>query len=134
MGIEPFLVGSALDCVLAQRLARRLCTKCKEAYTPTRGGARSRRASRGTTASRCRRCTGRSAARRAPRPATRAGWRCTRSWSCREEIERLAVEQASATVIENVAREQGMKTLRDDGLDKVLAGITAIDEILRVVV
>ena len=36
--------------------------------------------------------------------------------------------------VENVAREQGMKTLRDDGLDKVLAGITAMDEILRVVV
>ncbi len=35
MGIEPFLVGSALDCVVAQRLARRLCTKCKEAYTPS---------------------------------------------------------------------------------------------------
>ena len=35
MGIEPFLVGSALDCVLAQRLARRLCSKCKETYTPT---------------------------------------------------------------------------------------------------
>jgi type IV pilus assembly protein PilB len=37
MGIEPFLVGSALDCVLAQRLARRLCSKCKEAYRPSRG-------------------------------------------------------------------------------------------------
>jgi type IV pilus assembly protein PilB len=35
MGIEPFLVGSALDCVLAQRLARKLCNKCKEAYKPT---------------------------------------------------------------------------------------------------
>ena len=35
MGVEPFLVGSSLDCVLAQRLARRLCPKCKEAYTPT---------------------------------------------------------------------------------------------------
>jgi type IV pilus assembly protein PilB len=34
MGIEPFLVGSALDCVLAQRLTRRLCDKCKEAYQP----------------------------------------------------------------------------------------------------
>jgi type IV pilus assembly protein PilB len=51
-----------------------------------------------------------------------------------EEIERLAVEKASATVIENVAREQGMKTLREDGLAKVLAGVTSIDEILRVVV
>jgi type IV pilus assembly protein PilB len=51
-----------------------------------------------------------------------------------EEIERLAVEKASATVIEALAREQGMKTLRDDGLDKVLAGVTSLDEILRVVV
>ncbi len=51
-----------------------------------------------------------------------------------EEIERLAVEQASATVIENVAKEQGMKTLRDDGLAKVLAGVTSLEEILRVVV
>jgi type IV pilus assembly protein PilB len=39
MGIEPFLVGSALDCVLAQRLARRLCTRCRQEYRPTPGGA-----------------------------------------------------------------------------------------------
>ena len=51
-----------------------------------------------------------------------------------EEIERLAVEKASATTIEKVAREQGMKTLREDGLTKVLAGVTSLDEILRVVV
>jgi len=51
-----------------------------------------------------------------------------------EEIERLAVERASATAIERVAREQGMVTLRDDGLAKVVAGITSLDEILRVVV
>ena len=51
-----------------------------------------------------------------------------------EEIERLAVEKASATVIETVAKEQGMKTLRDDGLAKVLAGVTSLEEILRVVV
>ena len=51
-----------------------------------------------------------------------------------EEIERLAVEKASATVIEHVAKEQGMRTLRDDGLDKVLAGVTSLEEILRVVV
>ena len=49
MGIEPFLVGSALDCVLAQRLARRLCTKCKEAYDADRRDARSPPGSRGTT-------------------------------------------------------------------------------------
>jgi type IV pilus assembly protein PilB len=51
-----------------------------------------------------------------------------------EEIERLAVEHASATVIEKVAIAEGMVTLRDDGLAKVLAGVTSLDEILRVVV
>jgi len=77
MGIEPFLVGSALDCVLAQRLARRLCPKCKEAYTPSRELLVDARFPWAPT-NRCRRCTGRSAARRAPRPGTRGGWRCTR--------------------------------------------------------
>ena len=51
-----------------------------------------------------------------------------------EEIERLAVERASATAIEQVARAEGMVTLREDGLAKVLAGVTSLDEILRVVV
>jgi type IV pilus assembly protein PilB len=51
-----------------------------------------------------------------------------------EDIERLAVEHASALTIGNVAREQGMITLRDDGLAKVNAGHTSIEEILRVVV
>jgi len=51
-----------------------------------------------------------------------------------EEIERLAVERASATAISEVARAQGMLTLRDDGMLKVSQGVTSIDEILRVVV
>jgi type IV pilus assembly protein PilB len=51
-----------------------------------------------------------------------------------ETIERLAVERASAAAITEVARAEGMATLRQDGLDKVLRGITSMDEILRVVV
>jgi type IV pilus assembly protein PilB len=50
-----------------------------------------------------------------------------------EEIERLAVERASALTISQVAREQGMLTLRDDGMAKVQAGVTTLEEILRVV-
>ena len=78
MGIEPFLVGSSLDCVLAQRLARRLCDWCKEAYVPTEEelmGARwpIQDLKRRRTCS-----TGRSAAATAPTPATAAGSRCTR--------------------------------------------------------
>jgi type IV pilus assembly protein PilB len=133
MGIEPFLVGSALDAVLAQRLARRLCSKCKEAYTPT---AESLAASRfpwqdGVPLPELYRpigCTNCSKTGYKGRVALHEVMLVS------EEIERLAVEKASATVIEAVAREQGMRTLRDDGLDKVLAGITSLDEILRVVV
>ena len=50
-----------------------------------------------------------------------------------ERIERLAVERASSAVIATAAREEGMQTLRQDGLAKVLAGVTSLDEVLRVV-
>ena len=51
-----------------------------------------------------------------------------------EQIERLTVERASAEAIGNVAREQGMAMLRDDGLAKVAEGVTSLEEIFRVVV
>jgi type IV pilus assembly protein PilB len=133
MDIEPFLVGSAVDAVLAQRLARRLCTKCKEAYTPT-----------GETL----------IANRYPWTAEEPLPTLYRPIGCSacsktgykgrlalhevmvvtEEIERLAVERASAAVIGKVAREDGMTTLRDDGMAKVREGVTSFEEILRVVV
>jgi type IV pilus assembly protein PilB len=133
MGIEPFLVGSALDAVLAQRLARRLCSKCKEAYTPT---AESLAASRfpwqdGEPLPELFRPVG---CTNCSKTGYKGRLALHEVMLVSEEIERLAVEKASATVIETVAREQGMKTLRDDGLDKVLAGVTSLDEILRVVV
>ncbi len=133
MGIEPFLVGSAIDCVLAQRLARRLCSRCKEAYVPT---------------------TEQLVQARFPWPADKPPPTLYRPVGCptcaktgyhgrlalhevmvvSEDVERLAVEHASAAAIHEVACQQGMITLRDDGLGKVLAGVTAIEEILRVVV
>jgi type IV pilus assembly protein PilB len=78
MGIEPFLVGSSLDCVLAQRLARRLCDWCKEAYVPSEEeliGANWPFQDRSCR----RRCTARSAAATAPTPVIGAGSRSTRS-------------------------------------------------------
>jgi type IV pilus assembly protein PilB len=50
-----------------------------------------------------------------------------------EEVERLTVERSSAEAIGRVARSQGMETLRQDGLAKVLDGVTSLEEILRVV-
>jgi type IV pilus assembly protein PilB len=133
MGIEPFLVGSALDCVLAQRLARKLCSKCKEAYVPTKEMMLENRFtwSSDEPLPTLYRPVGCSA-------CSKTGYKGRLAlhevMAVSEDIERLAVEHASALTIGKVAREQGMITLRDDGLAKVKAGHTSIEEILRVVV
>jgi type IV pilus assembly protein PilB len=133
MGIEPFLVGSALDCVLAQRLARKLCSKCKEAYVPTKEMMVENRFtwSDDEPLPTLYRPVGCSA-------CSKTGYKGRLAlhevMAVSEDIERLAVEHASALAIGKVAREQGMVTLRDDGLAKVKAGHTSIEEILRVVV
>ncbi|MDP8971545.1 MAG: Flp pilus assembly complex ATPase component TadA [Actinomycetota bacterium] len=132
MGIDPFLVASAVDCVLAQRLARRLCPKCKEAYEPT--------ANELTTAGlpwhagdpfpTLYRAVGCAA-------CARTGYRGRLAvhevLPVSEEIERLVVERASTDDIAKFARAQGMRTLREDGLVKVLLGQTTLEEIARVV-
>jgi len=132
MGIEPYLVSSALDCVLAQRLARKLCSKCKELYVPTEEELRTSRfplldedMPKLYKAVGCTTCAttgykGRMALHEVM-PVT-------------EELEKLTVEGASSEVMKRVAIEQGMVTLRDDGMAKVRSGMTSIQEILRVVV
>ena len=134
MGVEPFLVGSALDCVLAQRLARKLCGKCAQGYTATEAeleplsreglwadGQDLPTLSRPVGCSTCGRTgyKGRLALHEVM-PVT-------------EEIERLCNSRASSHDIAKVAMEQGMRTLRRDGMEKVLAGRTTVEEILRVV-
>ena len=133
MGIEPFLVGSALDCVLAQRLARKLCGKCKEAYVPSRDALVEMRFpwSPDEPPPTLYRPIGCSA-------CSKTGYKgriaLHEVMAVSEEIEKLAVEHASALTISKVALEQGMITLRNDGLSKVKAGHTSMEEIFRVVV
>jgi type IV pilus assembly protein PilB len=132
MGIEPFLVGSALDCVVAQRLARRLCTKCKEPYQPSEVEMIAARFpwSPGEEIPVIYRPNGCSSCSRTGykgRMAIHEVMRVT------EDIERHAVAHSSSAEIGRTAREQGMITLRDDGWTKVLVGDTSIEEILRVV-
>jgi type IV pilus assembly protein PilB len=129
MGIAPFLTASALDVVVAQRLARRLCNYCKqrtvltveqlkaanfyeaafdiEAYEPVG----------------CARCshTGYKG---------RVGMYEVMTLS--EEIRALTIDRASADVIRATAVQQGMRLLRDDGLEKVRLGVTSIAEVARV--
>jgi len=133
MGIEPFLVGTAVDCVLAQRLARRLCPKCKEAYVPTAEALALARYPMSPdeplpTLYRpigCAACS---------KTGYKGRLALHEVMVVSEAIERLAVEHASAEVIAKVARDEGMVTLRHDGLAKVAAGVTSLEEIFRVVV
>lgn len=132
MGIEPFLVGSALDCVVAQRLARRLCPKCKEAYQPTQVELEAARFPwvPGEEVPELFRAVGCSACSRTGykgRLALHEVMRVT------EEIERHAVAHSSSAEIAATAQKQGMVSLRNDGWQKVVAGQTSIEEILRVV-
>jgi len=129
MGIPPFLTASAVDVVVAQRLARRLCNYCKnrtvlttevlkaanfheaafdiEAYEPVG----------------CARCSN-------------TGYKgrvgIYEVMTISDEIREMTIERQSADVIRHKAVEQGMRLLRDDGLDKVRLGVTSIAEVARV--
>lgn len=132
MGVEPFLSASAINSVLAQRLARRLCPECKEAYTPDievldRVGFpyESGRVPQLYRAVGCKRCSG---------IGYKGRMGVHEVMMVTEEIERACVNHASGDEIARIAIEQGMKTLRDDGFEKVRMGLTSIEEIMRVVV
>ena len=132
MEVEPFLVASAIDCVVAQRLARKLCEKCKEAYRPDHVELKAAgfpedewegvvEIFRPVGCSAC----------------SKTGYRGRMGlyevMPVSEEIERLTVERSSADDIKKVAVEQGMLTLKHDGLEKVKLGWTSIEDVLRVV-
>ncbi|MGV3713284.1 GspE/PulE family protein [Pseudolysinimonas sp.] len=131
MGIEPFLVGSALDCIVAQRLARKLCDKCKEPYQHSPVELESLRfLEPGGIAPTLYKPVG------CP-SCSNTGYRgrvaLHEVMAVSEEIERLAVARASSAEIGRVAVGQGMRTLRQDGWAKAQLGLTSIEEILRVV-
>ena len=132
MEIEPFLVGSALDCVVAQRLTRRLCLHCKapvihNAEYLANLGFGFDLESQPPIIYQPMGCTSCSNTGYRGRIAVHEVMTVT------EEIERLAVARASSAEIGRLAREQGMITLREDGWEKVKLGLTSVEEILRVV-
>jgi type IV pilus assembly protein PilB len=117
MGVEPFLVSSAVDCVLAQRLARRLCPDCKAEYRPKKDALIE--------------------AGFPPDNLPEVVYRAVgvhEVMLMSEEIRRLCVDDATVEEIKKTAVEQGMTTLRGDGLEKVRTGETSIEEICRVIV
>ncbi len=129
MGIEPFLVASAIDCIVGQRLARVLCPACKE---PVTAPAETLRAS-GYDVADDLVCF---EARGCPR-CGKTGYRgrvgIYEVMEVSEEIRSLVMRRASGDVIANAAIADGMRRLRDDGLEKVRDGVTSLAEIARVV-
>jgi type IV pilus assembly protein PilB len=135
MGVEPFLTGSAVTAVLAQRLARKLCTHCCEMYMATREemlearfSAEQAASSDGVALYRKRGC---------PR-CNQTGYKgrigIYQLMVMNEEVSRLAAQHASREELERAALETGMKTLWDDGLSKVVSGLTSLEELARVLV
>jgi len=133
MGVEPFLVGAAVTGVLAQRLARKLCTHCCEMYTPSvdeliraRVSPDVAAASDGMAFYRKRGC---------PR-CNQTGYKgrigVYQLLAMSEQLESLAVQKASREDLERAALAEGMRTLWDDGLAKVAAGLTSVEELARV--
>jgi len=134
MGIEPFLTSSAVDCVVAQRLARRLCLQCREPYTATKEMLRKNDfppevCDRDDVvlhrAKGCSRCN---------TTGYKGRLGLYEVMIVSEAIRRLTVERKSADEISRVAAAEGMKSLREDGIDKVLLGMTSVEEIARVII
>jgi len=134
MGIDPFLVSSSVDCVLAQRLLRRLCGYCKQPYTPSleelESAGFASDSIEGEIPNLYRAVGCPSCAHTGYRGRTAVH----EVMSVTEEIKRLIAERASAEDIEKFARAQGMESLREDGLVKALQGTTTLEEVARVVV
>jgi general secretion pathway protein E/type IV pilus assembly protein PilB len=127
MGVEPYLVASTVEAVLAQRLVRVLCEQCKSAYCPDADDLPPD----------------------FPQPLPEKLWKPVGCRDCREtgysgrtglfellrtdsEIRRLCVERASTGDIRNASLARGMTTLRQAGWQKVLEGTTSVDEVLRI--
>jgi type IV pilus assembly protein PilB len=128
MGIEPFLVASGIECVVAQRLARRLCD-CKkpvelsEQVLAANGFDPSFAPLQAFEPNGCVRCGG-------------TGYRgrigVYQVLQVNDAVRSLILEKGSPEAINAVAAENGMRTLREDGFDKVRAGVTSAAEVLRV--
>jgi general secretion pathway protein E len=129
MGIEPFLVSSSILAVLAQRLVRRLCQDCRDGYTPTItelqriGITADGFAGKIYKAKGCRACRN---------TGYRGRMAVQELMIMDDDIRTLVMQNADAATIRRTCTGKAMKLLRQDGADRVLAGETTIEELLRV--
>ena len=130
MGVKPFLVSASLRAALAQRLVRSICQNCKEPYSPSANelsilGVSEEQASSATFmhGTGCDKCGD-------------SGFRGRKGvfeiFVVNQEIEEMIYHNVSIVELRKKSREMGMRTMREDGFRKVLAGVTTLDEVLMV--
>ena len=130
IGIKPFLVSASIRSVLAQRLVRRICPKCKESTEPEARllnslGIRPDQISDATfmIGKGCEHCN---------KTGFRGRVGIFEMFNVNEDMQQMIYEEASLVALRERAREGGMRTMREDGFRKVLAGVTTLDEVLMV--
>ena len=130
IGVKPFLVASSTRAIMAQRLVRKICEKCKEPYQPQEAELRLLGPAAKQLAS-AQLFHGKGCA-----DCQFTGYRgrlgIYEIFQIDDQVRNLIFEQVSSTELRIKARELGMRTLREDGLRKVVAGITTLEEVLRV--
>ncbi len=130
IGVKPFLVASSTRAIMAQRLVRKICEKCKEPYEAREAELRLLGPAAKQLAS-AQLFHGKGCA-----DCQFTGYRgrlgIYEIFQIDDQVRNLIFEQVSSTELRIKARELGMRTLREDGLRKVVAGITTLEEILRV--
>lgn len=129
MGVEPFLIASSVIGIVAQRLVRKICDNCKEAFTPSDevfkeiGIPRPEGDIKFYRGKGCKSCKN-------------TGYKGRKGiyemLIPNEKMRDMILQKAPSGQIKRVSQEMGLKTLREDGLEKVLSGMTTIDEVIRV--
>ena len=132
IGVKPFLVASSTRCLMAQRLVRKICKKCGEPYAPTEAEMRQLRVTpemvqKGTVRKGrgCPDCSN---------TGCRGRMGIFEIFTIEDEARKLIYEKVPSSILRARAREMGMRTLREDGIRKVLAGMTTPDEVIRATV
>jgi len=130
MGVEPFLIASSVIIIVAQRLIRKLCSECKEAYTPSEEFAKKHGLfdSKGKIATiykpaGCERCLNSGYSGRIA---------IVECMKITPAIKELLFRKTDDSAIRKVARKEGMVTLRENGMESVIEGITSVEEVVRV--
>ncbi|MDE3099758.1 MAG: Flp pilus assembly complex ATPase component TadA [Verrucomicrobiota bacterium] len=132
IGVKPFLVASSTRCLMAQRLVRKICKKCAEPYQPTDQEMRALQLTpemlKEATLMKGRGCANCS------NTGNRGRFGIFEIFVIDDDARKLIYEKVSSSVLRARAREMGMKTLREDGIRKVLAGLTTAEEVIRATV